>query len=51
MKIVGYNENKRSLIDRAFWQKVYNEHGIKEIRQLRGRVSTEKKLTLTKVSI
>ena len=40
MKLVGYNENKRSLTDRALWWKIYNIHVIEEIRQLRGRVSS-----------
>ena len=40
MKLVGYDENKRSLTDRALWRKTYNIHVIEEIRQLRGCVST-----------
>ena len=29
MKLVEYDENTRSLLDRAFWWKSYNEHVIK----------------------
>ena len=46
MKLVGYAENTRSLTDKALWWKAYNEHVIKEIRQLRGRVSTEMKTNI-----
>ena len=48
MKLVGYDENKRSLTDRALWWKTYNIHVIEEIRQLRGRVSTGMKKNIIK---
>ena len=40
MKLVGYDKNKRSLIDRTFRWKSYNGNVIEVIIQLRGRVST-----------
>ena len=39
MKLLGNDENKRSLTDIALWWKNYNIHVIEEIRQLRGGVS------------
>ena len=48
MKLVGYDENNRSLIDRALCWKAYNEHVIEEIRQLRGRVINEMKNNIIK---
>ena len=48
MKLVGYNENNPSLTDRALWWKVYNEHVVDEISQLRGHVSTGIKTNIIK---
>ena len=48
MKLVGYDENNRSLTDRSLWWKAYNEHVIEEIRQLRGHVSTGMKNNIIK---
>ena len=40
MKLMGYDENKKLLTDRALWWKTYNIHVIEKIRQLRERVSS-----------
>ena len=48
MKLVGYDENTRSLTDRELWWKTYNIHLIEVIRQLIGRVSHGMKNNINK---
>ena len=48
MKLVGYDEKNRSLVNRVLWWKAYNEHITEEIRQLRGGVSTGMKNNIIK---
>ena len=39
MKLVGYDNNNRSIVDMALWWKIYSDRIIDEICQLRGRFS------------
>ena len=50
MKLGGYDANKVLLTDKALWWKSHNIHVIEKLRQLRGRVCTGMKKTLSEVS-
>ena len=47
MKLLSYCEETMSLTDKALWLKSYNEEVLEEMRQLRGRVSSLIKLSVT----
>ena len=47
MKLVGYNEDNNSMIDRLMWRKTFSEYSIGDISQLRGSFSAGLKKSST----